>query len=104
VNSLLAASTTIVPSQNAGGLAFARMNARIAPARQGKDSSKDCLIFETYLEALQTLRQNGLTSPAALLSSNTDDYDRQVSITEELAALSATYQPNMSAAKYALRT
>jgi hypothetical protein len=45
-----------------------------APARKGKDSIKDCVVIETYLEAAFLLRQAGLASTFVFLSSNTRDY------------------------------
>jgi PIN domain len=54
--------------------AFARVNAPRTPARKGKDSMKDCVVVETYLEAAQELRTAGLTAPIVFASSNTKDY------------------------------
>lgn len=54
--------------------AVARVNQARAPARQGKDSIKDCLVIETYLEMSRVLRQEGLHSTFVFLSSNTNDY------------------------------
>ena len=45
------------------------MNAGVAPARRGKDSSKDCLVYETYLEAVAALRGAGVAAPIVFLSS-----------------------------------
>lgn len=102
VDRLMAISTKVVPGPDVSGRAFARLNAAIAPARRGKDSSKDCLVFETYLEAMRMLRSRGLTSRAVLLSSNTEDYENQTAIDSELGPLAMSYQPNMGAAKHAL--
>lgn len=54
--------------------AVARVNQSRAPARKGKDSIKDCLVIETYLEMARVLRQEGLHSTFVFLSSNTTDY------------------------------
>ena len=43
--------------------AIARMNGNIAPARRGKDSSKDCIVFETYLKVADVLRTERLDRP-----------------------------------------
>lgn len=92
----------LIPAQ-----AFARMNAGRAPARRGKESSKDCLVYETYLEAMTILRSVGVVMPIVFLSSNTNEYFTEGRILKsEIAAdfgrLNAAYAPNMSAAKYAL--
>jgi hypothetical protein len=102
VDRLMALALKVVPSAEVGGRAFLRLNAAIAPARQGKDSSKDCLVFETYLEAMRSLRELGLTAPAAFVSSNTQDYAHKSEIDAELASLTMSYQPNSGAAKHAL--
>jgi hypothetical protein len=47
------------------------------PAAKGKDSSKDCLVYETYLEAVATLRAGGCQAPIVFLSSNTREYVSQ---------------------------
>src|SRR5258708_15217689 len=63
--------TQLVPYQPDADViekAIARMNGNIAPARRGKDSSKDCIIFETYLKAAAILRTEGLTAPIVFLS------------------------------------
>lgn len=64
----------VTPSASVPGRAFARINAARAPAAKGKDSSKDCLIYETYLEAISTLRLAGCAAPIVVLSSNTREY------------------------------
>jgi len=94
----------VTPSSAAPGRAFARMNAGIAPAKRGKESSKDCLIYETYLEVARELRAAGLTTPIVFLSSNTNDYleERRIvkpEISTEFTPLAITYSPNMAAAK-----
>lgn len=98
---------TIKPSSQAPAKAFARVNAGSAPARRGKDSSKDCLVYETVLEKALALRSTGVTAPMVFLSSNTNEYFTEGSILKaEIAAefgpLNLAYAPNMSAAKYAL--
>jgi hypothetical protein len=55
-------------------LAYDRISANIRPARRGKDSAKDCLILETYLEVVTRLRAGGFTEPVAFLTTNSDDY------------------------------
>lgn len=94
----------VIPSSATPGKAYARMNACIAPAKRGKESSKDCLVYETYLEAGRELRAAGLTTPIVFLSSNTNEYleERRVlkpEISAELSPLAMSYSPNMAAAK-----
>lgn len=84
--------------------AIARMNGNIAPSRRGKDSSKDCIVFETYLEFAGMLRAEGLTAPIVFLSSNTREYltDSNVLKTEianDFAPLMIDYASNMALAK-----
>jgi hypothetical protein len=87
--------------------AIARMNANIAPARRGKESSKDCIVFETYLSFSSILRTEGLTAPIVFLSSNTREYLTEASILKSeiersLAPYSIEYAPNMALAKHQL--
>jgi hypothetical protein len=102
----LAKLGTVTPGASVQGKALTRMIAGVAPARRGKDSSGDCLIYETYIEAIRTLRDAGAKKPIVFLSSNTTDYtDSSIlrsEIANEFTALSVKYAPNMSAAKHAL--
>lgn len=87
--------------------AITRMNGNIAPARRGKESSKDCIIFETYLSLSSMLRAEGLTAPIVFLSSNTSEYVTEGSVLKadiatDLAQFSIEYAPNMAAAKHLL--
>jgi hypothetical protein len=98
---------TYVPDPIVHSKAFQRVNANIAPAAQGKESSKDCLVFETYLEIWTALRAMGLAAPIVFLSSNTREYvgeGRRVkaSIATELGDLNVLYAPNVSAARHYL--
>lgn len=72
------AASIHVPTPDAGyKRAMDRINQRgepRAPARKGKDSIKDCVVIETYLEMAFQLRQAGLASAFVFLSSNTKDY------------------------------
>lgn len=67
-------STPTVPSVEVAARAFTRVNALRAPARQGKESSKDCLVFETYVEAVAAILAAGAQAPTVFVSSNTRDY------------------------------
>ncbi len=97
----------ITPGSDVPAKAFARLNAGRAPAKRGKDSSKDCLVYETYLEVSTTLRNSGVTTPIVFLSSNTDEYQTESKamkpeIASDFGLLNINYAPNMSAAKRAL--
>ena len=88
--------------------AYRRLNSASAPARQGKESSKDCLVIETYLEAIARLHQAGLQHTVVFVSSNTKDYtDGNSSVLRpelaaEFAGLNIAYAPNFGAAKHML--
>ncbi len=83
--------------------ALARVIQRRPPSRRGKDSTKDCLILETYLEHARNARCGGLRERAVFVSSNTADYAKsEASLPEELVselnAVRLNYAPNMAAA------
>jgi hypothetical protein len=87
--------------------AIARMNGNIAPARRGKDSSKDCIVFETYLDFAGMLRAEGLTAPIVFLSSNTEEYLNENGVLKseiagDFAQLLIDYAPNMALAIHQL--
>ncbi|WP_299773590.1 PIN domain-containing protein [uncultured Tateyamaria sp.] len=97
----------VAPGDDAHRRAFSRVNRNQAPAKRGKESSKDCLIYETYLEAMSLIRAQGFASKIVFVSSNTADYcDNRTVLKNEIATefggLSIDYAPNMAAAKYAL--
>lgn len=103
----LAQLDPVIPNHDVPTRAFARVNSARAPARRGKDSSKDCLIYETYLEAASALRAAGLTAPIVFLSSNTTEYVTEggvvkPEIVQDFEPLHITYASNMSAAKHNL--
>lgn len=85
--------------------AFHRVRQARTPARRGKESSKDCVILETYLEHIQSLRSAGRTAPAIFVSSNTKDYAStnrttiKDDIKSEFQALNLHFAPNMGAAR-----
>ena len=87
--------------------AFGRVNAGRSPAAKGKDSTKDCLIYETYLEAISALRAGGCEQKIVFLSSNTREYltEGQIlksDIAAELAPFDVTFASGMGHAKHAL--
>jgi hypothetical protein len=87
---------------------FSRVNRVITPAKKGKDSHKDCIVIETYLASITTLRNAGLTAKVVFVSSNTKDYvgesgsKLKADLATEFTALSMEYAANMSAAKFLL--
>lgn len=101
----LEASTTVRESSSTISNAFLRLNEARSPARRGKQSMKDCVILETYLEHIRTLRDGGWTATAVFVSSNTRDYaadDRTTvrdDIKHEFESLGLEYAPNMGAAR-----
>ncbi|CAE6694564.1 hypothetical protein R69619_00414 [Paraburkholderia nemoris] len=96
-------------SGNTLARAFARMNAPVprTPARRGKESIKDCVVVETYLETIQELRAAGFTSKAVFLSSNVNDYTGEnkrlkPDLASEFSTLGITYTSQWRAAKASL--
>ena len=103
----LAKLDKVTPGPLAPAKAFARVNAGIAPARRGKDSSKDCLVYETYIEAVSALRAAGVSTSIVFLSSNTNEYLTESKVLKpgiaaEFGAINLRYAPNMAAAKHQL--
>lgn len=97
----------VTPSSTIPQKAFTRMNAGRAPAKRGKDSSKDCLIYETYIEIISELRCIGSDTSIVFLSSNTEEYmdDKRTlkdDIKMDFSKLNIKYTPNMAAAKFEL--
>ncbi|EJL81228.1 hypothetical protein PMI16_04834 [Herbaspirillum sp. CF444] len=99
----------VVPQrQQVAGLAFARVTAPKAPARQGKDSIKDCVVIETYFDVIRALRKTGLQSTIVFLSSNTRDYTNTKDsnlhdeLLPEFKSLHIEYASNAGAAKHIL--
>lgn len=101
----LVASLTEIP-QHSGitDAAYKRFLAGIAPAGRGNGNMKDCVVLETYLDAMRNLRDEGLRARVVFVSSNTNDYcdkGRRVSeaVRVDLAALDIDFVSSMSAAK-----
>lgn len=88
--------------------AFRRVNEPRTPARLGKESMKDCVIVEAYIETASLLRAAGLTAPIVFASSNTKEYygpnTRQLKgdIATDLGTVALEYAPNFGAAKHLL--
>lgn len=105
---LIAASELVSGDAATADRALARVNKALAPARRGKESMKDCVVLETYLDAVAQLRSAGLMSRVVLLSSNTKDYTDESrhlrpELVSELAALNMEYAPNFGAARHLLQ-
>ncbi len=101
---LLGACESAPQSAQIRDRAFDRVYRAIAPAQKAKDSLKDCIVIETYLEAIQRLRNGGLSSKVVFLSSNTNDYLDQAkklptALRAEFDALGMEYAPNFGAAR-----
>ena len=78
-----------------------------APSRRGKDSTKDCIILETYLEYIRSAREERVAAPIVFVSSNTTDYATSSArlsqdISADFAQLQIDFAPNMAAAKVLL--
>ena len=88
--------------------AFRRVNEPRTPARRGKESMKDCVIVEAYIEVASQLRAAGMTAPIVFASSNTKEYfapntrHLQGDIAQDLGAVGIEFAPNFSAAKHNL--
>ena len=105
----LQVGTTVQQTTNTVPNAFLRLNQARTPARRGKQSMKDCVILETYLEHIRSLRAKGRTATAVFVSSNTGDYatdDRTTirnDIKDEFQSLGLEYAPSMGAARGLLK-
>jgi len=93
-----AAHSLIAPTTDAlTGLAYQRMMRRVTPARQGKDSFKDCLVVETYLAVSGELRAKGYNGIIVFASSNTAEFVEKpgsqlhADIAQEFTALGIVY-------------
>jgi hypothetical protein len=108
VDRWMAAATPIAQSPEIAGRALQRVNAAKTPARKGKESTKDCVVIETYLDFVAALRGAGHTGKVVFVSSNKTDYAGDVGaalkpdLAADFAALDMVYQPNLSAALHAL--
>lgn len=107
VSRWLARLQTFKPADDAPAKAFARVNTATPPATRGKESSKDCLVYETVLELASGLRLAGTTTPIVFLSSNINEYlhERKIlkpEIAAEFLSLNLGYAQNMGLAKHLL--
>lgn len=97
---------SLVPPHEVTGRAFARVGQARTPSRKGKESMKDCVVIETYLEAIRCLRAAGANGSAVFASSNTKDYRDAGGLKPDLAAefaqVGMDYAPNLGAANHQL--
>lgn len=104
VERLLNIGSVINAHSEIAARAFARSNIARAPARRGKDSTKDCFVFESYLQIGRDLRGTGHQGGIVFASSNTQEYQTESrlvkpEIIEDLDMIEASYAPNMNAAR-----
>lgn len=97
---------SLVPPHEVTSRAFARVGQARTPSRKGKESMKDCVVIETYLEAIRCLRAAGANGSAVFASSNTKDYQDAGRLKPDLAAefeqVRMEYAPNLAAANHQL--
>ena len=108
VDRWLAAATPAAEATHIPGSAWTRVIQARTPARKGKESMKDCVVIETYLDVVGALRATGLQSKVVFVSSNKKDYAGETGSTlrpdlaADFAPLGMEYAPNMGAAKHLL--
>lgn len=98
----------VLSSQDITAKAFSRVMQPRTPSRKGKESMKDCVVIETYLNIAEKLRALGMTSPIVFASSNTNDYYASNTgalasdISADFKEYDIEYAPNFGAAKHLL--
>lgn len=109
VDRWLAASHQIGEKPELFQRASVRINMARTPAKPGKQNFKDCLITETFLDLITDMRNGGVTSKAAFLSSNTDDYAEskgtsrmKLDLRQEFDAIQFDYAVNAGQARHGL--
>lgn len=95
---------TVSQSPEILGRAVGRVFQARAPSRRGRDSTKDCVILETYLEHVRAVRVSNQSAAVVFLSSNTQDFaDPRGGVAREIAEefdeVGLQYAPNMAVAK-----
>ena len=105
--------TQVAITAPAGPDAEARAIRRVvqgrAPSRKGKESAKDCLVVESYLEVAGELRAAGFNGRIVFASSNTDEYydgsskKLHAQLQADFGVHAIDYAPNFSAARHSLR-
>lgn len=88
--------------------AMRRVVQALAPSRKGKESAKNCLVVESYLEVAGELRAAGFIGRIVFASSNTDEYHDggtrtlHAQLQADFGAHAIDYAPNFGAAKHSL--
>jgi len=88
--------------------AMRRVVQALAPSRKGKESAKDCLVVESYLEVAGELRSAGFIGRIVFASSNTAEYHDGGSQTlhaqlqADFGVHAIEFAPNFGAAKHSL--
>ncbi|WP_312261098.1 PIN domain-containing protein [Limnohabitans sp.] len=88
--------------------AMRRVVQALAPSRKGKESAKDCLVVESYLEVAGELRSAGFIGRIVFASSNTDEYHDgstktlHAQLQADFGVHAIEYAPNFGAAKHSL--
>lgn len=108
VDRIITAATAAPAAPDIASRALTRLNQARTPARKGKDSMKDCVVVETYLDAVAKLRAGGLEAKVVFTSSNTKDYAGETGVrlrpdlASEFAALGIEYASSHGEAKHLL--
>jgi len=108
VDRWMAAATPVRESDYIASRALLRLNQARTPARKGRDSMKDCVVIETYLDVVTELRAAGLAARIVFVSSNTKDYMGETGralnadLAAEFASVDMDYAPNLAAARHLL--
>lgn len=74
-----------------------RATKRLAPAKQGKQEINDCVIFETFLDISEKVRNRGYNGKIYFVTSNFHDYGKPNNplIIEDLNRINATLIDNL---------
>ena len=106
---LLRAAHVVQDEEQSKVRAMDRVAQSIAPARRAKQSAKDCLIVETYLNGARGLRTAGFAQKVIFLTSNTADFcsgaGRKLheDLVPEFQGAGMEFVSDWVAARYALR-
>lgn len=98
----------VSPGHQVATNAMARVVKPRAPSRRGKESAKDCLVVEAYLEIAAQLRAAQYKGKIVFASSNTADYiDPNIKklhheLELDFSPSKVEYAPNFGAAKFLL--
>lgn len=74
VNDILSSSLDFATTAEVTSRAFGRVGKNITPSAKGKDSMKDCVVVESYLEVARQLRRFGHCADIVFASSNTKEF------------------------------